>query len=168
MRTFALALLLLCMCTGAEATQVEPFGVRLQIVPDIWAITMRAELAQTDKELVASIAKQIREKNQPVETWPAWVNQLVNLAGIRKCAPTAIIELEVLRQLGFKVLRLVEGREDSAKDNETHAVAAVLMPDGGWWIIDNRHLGRADYRAQLDTQLSLMRPHFHPFVAYKF
>lgn len=158
MRKLALVLILLCICTGAHAAQQEepkePFGAHFQQVPDVWFIDMRAKLLEDDKQLIISIVEKVRAKvAQPSIAQLAWVSQFVNLAKVGICAPTAIIELEVLRQLGFADddLRLVEGPEDFAKSR--HAVAAVRIK-GEWWVFEDRHL-IADYRALPDKLIKL-------------
>ena len=160
MHKLVVALLFLCICTGAEASSTEPFGTRLQIVPPAQFIAQQAEVLETNKELILSIAYEVR-LIEDRSTWTAWVSQFVNLSKVGDCVPTAV-ELAVLHQLGFvrEDLRLVRGSVDFAVYD--HAVAAVHINDQ-WWILEDRYL-IVDYRAVLDSKI---RSSFHALEAYQ-
>lgn len=148
MRALLAALILLGVYTGAIAAEsAEPFGAPFYTHSDDWAYKLQIRFAFKDKEVVASIVAQVRQK--PQEQWLTWANQLANLSGVGDCAPVAVLKVEVLRQLGYSQedLRLVYGTDSSGE----HAVAAVRTPQG-WRVLDNGHLA-AGYKPLLDSQI---------------
>lgn len=164
MRVYAALLLLLCVCTGAGATEkTEPFGVPFYTRSDNWAFDLQMRFQGKDKKNIFDIAAQVRQ--MPEENWLTWVNQLVNLSveihgpsqkGV--CARQAVAKFEVLRQLGFpkESLRLVYGEGASGE----HAVAAVRVQND-WLILDNGSV-MAGYKPLPDNQVK----HFHAIRSF--
>ena len=139
-KLFFVAMLLLVTQMAHAATK-EPFGAPLIMVSPKWRIALAERFEGSDRSLVVSIAKEVRQKDK--KDWLAWTNQLVALEVGKlipkdNCAPFAVAKFEVLRELGFDQsnLRFVVGRLDESKPLELHAVLSVLV-NGEWVVLDN-------------------------------